>query len=97
MFPGSDWSPRDDTLIKASITESRLSPTFTVSADGLLDLRLLRTSNRVGPRLDLEGTATHIRVATALAQCVHALLERIVFPAEQIVAVLAVAGARYTY
>lgn len=66
--------------------------TFTLSTNVLVDLCALCAGNSVLARLNLKGSAAEIVGTAVLAQSVHAPLKSIALPAEQIVAVLTVAG-----
>ena len=64
----------------------------SVSPNILLSLLLLRTPNSIAAVLDGENLRA-ILATTGLAEAIHTALERIAFPAKQVVTVLSVASS----
>jgi hypothetical protein len=78
--------------VRDHISSRKLWKPFPVLTNILNSLLLLLARHRVLRRLNLQNTAVRIRTLAA-GQSVHRLLQRVVFPPEQVVAMLSVSGA----
>jgi hypothetical protein len=83
-------------IVCAKRKEKKTRLTFAFPPHVLIDLGRLCAGNGVLAGLDCQRGAAHVQLAAVLAQGVHAALQGVVFPPEEVIRVLAVPGTLIT-